>query len=286
MGKKKEDLTIETHGPVAAAPERAYVKTTLVLGLASFDVEFLTGTTSSRVSRSQFVEIESDGKTEFHPVGVKPYDKVTEADVDKSAIIKGVAHGDQVVVITDEELSSFGLERGASPITGFIKRQNLDERWLVPSAIYQARPAHKRVGKENRPNVVAQKLYSLLLGSLERNDCVALLPLTLRDGGAKRYGLLDHHGRLSIMHYAEELRLEVPLTLVSSTAEEDALIDEMVASHELGCVPMLHDETGANLRDLIDRKLAGEVTNGVVTPVTQTAEEQDVAALLRASLGK
>jgi hypothetical protein len=276
--------------PQAKAPSRATTTTVLSLGLASISVELLTGSEESRVSRSQFVVVSSDGEhplPEYHPVGTKPYDKVTGEDVSRDAIVKGVTVGSDVVLVSDEEMASFGMERGETPILGFVRRADLTAeqlRWLVPTKIYQVRPAALRVGKDKRPNRSAQKLFTLLMGSLERSDAWALVALTLRDGGAKRYGMLDHHGRLSVMAYAQDLREEADLPVIDTTEQEQALMDQMIAGNVLSDLPSFDNESRQMLDDLVTRKLNGEEIVQVAA-VTATEQEQDVAELLRKSLG-
>ena len=273
--------------PQASAPSRAYTTTTISFGLASMQVELLTGSQESRVGRSQFVAVDDGSGCEYHPVGTRPYDKVTGADVDKGAIVKGVMAGDQVVPISDDEMSAMGTERGESPVIGFVRRSDLSEdqmRWLVASKLYQVRPAALRVGKEKRPNRTAEKLFSLMMGSLRRQDAWALIGLTMRDGGAKKYGLLDHHGRLSFLHYAQDLRQEVPMPEAEVTAEMEEMMDKMVEQGLLTSVPSLDNEVAEQMAALVERKLAGEEIIPVAA-AAPTAEEQDVAALLRASLG-
>lgn len=274
--------------PLANAPTRATTTTVLSLGLASISVELLTGSEESRASRSQFVIVsDGDSAPEYHPVGTKPYDKITGEDISRDVIVKGVAVGEAVVPVSDEEMASFGMERGETPILGFVRRADLTEeqlRWLVPTKIYQVRPAALRVGKDKRPNRSAQKLFALLIGSLQRNDAWALLALTLRDGGAKRYGMLDQHGRLSVMAYAQDLRQEVELPIIDTSEQEEALMDQMVAGNLIDALPSFDNESRRMLDELVERKLNGEEIATVVA-VTATEQEQDVADLLRRSLG-
>lgn len=275
--------------PIANAPSRATGSTVLSFGLANIEVDLLTGSQESRVSRSQFVAVEnSEGDTEYHPVGVRSYDKVTDADVSRDAIVKGVQVDDRVVVITDDEMRSAGIERGEAPVIGILRRSELSPeqmRWLVPSKIYQVRVRAQRVGRDRRPNKAGEKLFTLMLRSLQRQDAWALLSLSVRDGGAKRFGLLDQWGRLSLLHYADELRLDAELPLTDTTPEEEQLMDEMMQRLVISDVPELRDEASANLQRLIDKKLAGEDIVPVAE-VAPTQAEQDVAELLRRSLGQ
>lgn len=275
--------------PIANAPSRATGSTVLSFGLANIEVDLLTGSQESRVSRSQFVAVEnSDGQTEYHPVGIRNYDKVTEAEVSRDAIVKGVQVDDQVVVISDEEMRSAGIQRGEAPVIGVLKRSDLTPeqmRWLVPSKIYQVRVRAQRVGRDRRPNKAGEKLFTLMLRSLQRHDAWALLSLSVRDGGAKRFGLLDQWGRLSLLHYADELRQEAELPLVDTSSEEEDLMNQMMERMFISEVPMITDETSANLQSLIDKKLAGEDI-APVAQVAPTQAEQDIADLLRASIAQ
>jgi len=275
--------------PIANAPSRATGSTVLSFGLANIEVDLLTGSQESRVSRSQFVAVEnSDGQTEYHPVGIRNYDKVTEAEVSRDAIVKGVQVDDQVVVISDEEMRSAGIQRGEAPVIGILKRSDLTAeqmRWLVPSKIYQVRVRAQRVGRDRRPNKAGEKLFTLMLRSLQRHDAWALLSLSVRDGGAKRFGLLDQWGRLSLLHYADELRQEAELPLVDTSSEEEDLMNQMMERMFISEVPMITDETSANLQNLIEKKLAGEDI-APVAQVAPTQAEQDVADLLRASIAQ
>lgn len=292
------------HGPLGDPPSRAYGSTVLSLGLLNISVSLYTGMDDSRQAsaRSQFIET-GDG---FHPVGNWPYDKTLSVTADghapdeaikigeqpvivpilhKDAIVKGrdVGNG-QVVTISDAELGSFGLDRGVSPLT-IVKRPTGEAaRWIVPKAIYQARPTPLVSGKKKSPNVVAEQLFTALLKALEQRDAVAVFPLSLRASGPGHHGMLDCHGRISILQYSECLREELPLPAIDVSAEHVAAMGDLLDKHMVDEMPVLADARAAALDELVSRKLAGEDVATVSTASADDHASDSVDDLLRAAL--
>lgn len=294
------DSTI--HGPLADQPARAYGSTVLSLGLLNISVSLYTGTADHRApsGRSTFVHAD-DG---FHPVGNWPYDKTlsvtdkglapdeaAKAGVEpvivpilhKDAIVKGRDVGDgHVVTISDAELGSFGLDRGISPLT-IVKRPTGEAaRWLVPTAIYQARVTTLTSGKKRTPNTVGEALFATLLKALEDRDAVAVFPIALRQSGPGHHGMLDCHGRITLLQYSEYLREELPMPEVEVTPENIAAMGDLLDKHLVEEMPVLVDTRAAALDELVSRKLAGEDVVAVAqSPETSTGSVEDI---LRAAL--
>jgi hypothetical protein len=107
----------------------------------------------------------------------------------------------------------------------------------------------------------------------------------MKEAGAGKWGMLDCHGRVSLLQYGENMRAELPLPDVEVT---DGALDKMSALLEkfglLDELPATPDLRGSHTEQLIMDKLAGKEVKTVIE-TTEGSAADDVEALLTAALG-
>lgn len=188
-----------THAP---APSRPYATVTLSFGLVSLPIALYSATTDAGFKRSQFTP---DG----HPVGVKPYDKETGADVDRSSIVKKVDTSQGPVVLTDDEIEQlFDLQPNSLRVLA-IQPQAYVGSHYIPRSLMYVLPAKQVVGRKKVDSPATQTAFALLCKALKERGAMALCELTSR--GKPQPAVLLPNGRLWTVCYTENVREQPPL---------------------------------------------------------------------------
>lgn len=228
-------------------------------------------------SRSMFVEV--DGQN--HPVGQRPYDKVTDLDItDKSAIVKKVNVGeDKWVELTDDEVAQHStLTPGRADIVAFVPVDDVREHYVIEKpGVWVAE--QMKVGKTKVADPNATKAVSLLRHAMAERNVAALVMVPTRGGG--QFVALFADGTLGWLVYAENVRnVPLPEAVPLADAEKDIavqLIDGIGVS-----TPVLHDEAGTLIRQYLAAKASGEPTATIAAP--KQPEVIDLMAALTASV--
>jgi non-homologous end joining protein Ku len=278
----------------ANPPSRSTGTLPLTIGLMTLHLALYSGVEDSATRRSQFIEAEVPDVADptkttkvLHPVGMKSYDKVTGADVEKSDIIKCAEAADGTLVpVSDEELQAFCAENGDTEFVGFLDRAEFDATYVIEKK-YQVRPAKLKVaGKTQKGESPFAKPYALILDTLRTESKIALVKFTQR-GNAKYYGLLPD-GSLCSLLFDEEVREALPLPVVQFTADEKKLASALVKKFTLKDAPVLTDESSTKIQEFVETK-AKAMAEGteVVLPTVNEPEvdtSADLMAMLSASL--
>lgn len=272
--------------PEAGPPTRAYRSTTIQWSLMSLPVNIYASVDSAQKGGRNSWVMAEDGKS-YHPVGVQPFDKTTEKAVDKADVVKGVEVEGKVILISDEELN-LTTEYGMSKLLKFVPRNAVyDNPHIVLTNHYQIRPAMQKVGREYRTNQQTEHLFGLLRDRLETNQVVAVLEMTMQDGGAPKMGVLDHHGNLKLMAPQDAIRQQRPLFESEIDPAEAKLIDQLIKKDLAPEVPAFHDQSKTKLNELIQLKLAGKALPTAAPPAeTKEGAILGIMDLLEQSLKK
>ena len=263
---------------LAPAPSRSTAQIILTFGMLPIPIRLFTSTQ----------DVEGVKRTTFAPSGNQikaPYvDEITREEVPRSECIKKVPVGDGYVELSDEEISvvtsDLAVNKGSVPILTFIPVEELGFRYRIKSTL-QARPQMLKVGKTNKPNPQADKLFVVLTTILERNNAAALVRVGLR--GPARYGALTSDGMFHFLYFDSEVR------------EQYTLPEAEVADSELELAGNLFDAIGIDTPDLVDeasekilayiaeKSQGGEVATMPAEPV-EDSSSLDLTAMLAASV--
>jgi DNA end-binding protein Ku len=277
----------------ADAPARTYRNTTLQIELAPIPLAIYSAVEEARSTRQQFVRHvidEEKGTYELHPVGMKPYNKVTGKDISSSDIVKGITTEDgKVVEISDEELQ---LETETTcEVIGFIDLSKLpyeQHRLICPVKFYQVRAQMLTVGREKRPNRGAENVLLLMFQSMQKQNLHALINITINKGEPARLGLLDHGGQLRILAFQDHVRQERPLGELEASAAHTKMIDQIITKRIgiVTAIPPNKDQSAAHLLKVVQAKLARKLGKNVAEVPQQTTDLPvgDLMSLIEKSL--
>lgn len=233
----------------------------------------VTDAGSSVPSRSMFT-------AEGDPVGNRPYNKVTEANVTAAEIVKRVAVGEKWVDLTDDEIAANStLTKGLAEIATFIPMASIGSQYAVErSGAWM--PDRIQVGKNKMVDPTAAKASALLRAAMAERDVAALVLVPSKSGG--KYVALCPDGQALTLSFADQVR-----PIVDTAADIDVTAQEMGLAMQLidgigVSAPVLVDQAGELLRTYLAAK-----AEGVIAPVTVSAPEAapiDLMAALGASL--
>jgi non-homologous end joining protein Ku len=212
----------------------------------SIPVSVFTGTEGTRVTRSEFIEV--DG-TDI-PVGRSPIRKDTGDVVDGSLVIrKAEASNGAWVVLTDDEIAdATSTMRGLGTIEAFVPIKSLGA-YLAEGQV-QVRPKVEK----GKPNPAADKAFALLCRAMKSRKVVALVKVALR--GPARYGLLDSDGTLTLVYTADAVREPRPLPEVTLNKAEVTMAEMLIDAVGVD-TPTLLDENAPLVRAFVEAKSSG-----------------------------
>lgn len=251
-------------------------------GLVQIPVRLHIVTDSDRTipSRSTFVKVGD----EFHPVGYKNYDKITDEVLAADAeIVKRANVGDDLwAELTDAEIEEHStLTPGRAEIMSFVPMADVAAHYVIEKYGTWV-PEKMKVGKTKVADPNASKAAQLLRTAMAERDVAALVMVPTRGGG--QFVALFADGRLGWLVYAENVR-NVPLPEpVELTDAEVAMAGQLIDSIGID-TPVLHDEAGARIREYLVAKAAlpeGEKVETVA--VAKAPVVVDLMAALAASV--
>lgn len=263
----------------ATAPKRSTKTLHLSFGPIPITCSIYTGSEHVGVRRSEFVFRDD----EYHPVGRKPYDKVTGDDVDNHEIQKMFQTDNGLVEVSDEEIESFIDFAGeTAEVEHFLPLSLLANGHYVTDSVFQLRPQKIHRGKEKVANAPVERAFGLLLAAMRKTGTFALIKLSFR--GAPRYGGLLPNGRLYTLKFDEEIREDLPLPDFEPTEKELSLVTQIVSA-QVSKEPIdINDVYSAKIRQYADKKAK---TGEAIAPKEETAQETstvDLEQMLQAML--
>lgn len=263
----------------AAAPKRSTKTLHLSFGPIPITCSIFTGSEGVGVKRSEFVL--RDG--EYHPVGRKPYDKVTNEDVDQSDIHRLISTENGLVEVSDEEVETFvDFAAETAEVVQFLPLNLLANGHYVTSSVYQLRPQLIKRGREKVPNAPVERAFGLLLHAMRKTGTFALIKFSFR--GAPRYGALISSGRLYTLMYDEEIREDLPLPDFEPTEKELSLVTQIVQAQTSKEPIDVNDTFSAKIHEYaLEKAKTGES----VAPKEHTPEDAstlDLESMLAAML--
>ncbi len=203
-----------------------------------------------------------------------------ERTVERSELVKGYeVTKDQYVTFTDDELRA--LETAASP--------SIDIQEFVPLA--DVDPVYFETSQYLGPDKGGEKAYHLLADAMRERQVVAIAQHVSR--GKERLVLIRPMAAGLVLHtlyYADEVRSFDDIVLGDPGKRRDGemrlaqqLIAELTAkSFE---PEQYHDHYRDRLREVVDRKVAGEETT-IVAPAAPRAQVIDLMEALKQSLAR
>lgn len=197
-----------------------------------------------------------------------------DVEVKPEEIIKGYEYEkDQYVILEDEDLAALEQPMSRSiDILNFIDIKEVD-------------PIYYQKSYYLTPEDTAQKAYRLLYQAMAETGKVAIARFTMR---SKQYlaclRSLEEGLVLETMYYPAEIRnLEVTWDKVTPTDTEIAMARQLIENLAVPFEPdNYRDELHEQVREMIERKVAGETFKAVVTP--EPGKVIDLMEALRASL--
>ena len=211
-------------------------------------------------------------------IGRKDQCKKCDTVVSKEDIDKGYKHGDdQWVIVTPEEIDSITPESNKNiEILGFVNRAEIPDTFFdAPYLVAPDSPA-------------SSKTYALLRAVMERANKVAIGKVILRDRedpvviSATAEGLI-----IQTIRYAREVRTFslLPAHETAEVSEEELQLAETLVARMVTTFDSidLTDHYYSALREMLDKKIAGEEIEQIEKPAPPNTAV-DIMAALRASL--
>lgn len=266
----------------APAPKQATNNITLRFPpLVSLTVQFYTATEDTKsVERHQY------HRANDHEIGYKKFDKVTGKEVNSEDIATKVLVGDKLVELTDAEMlaatAGAAVDKGDVEVSTFVPVSAIGDKYLVDnSRLYQVRPAQRDVGKKKVPDPHAEKLFMLLLASLEERQVAALLRVGLR--GTARHAVLMADGFVRFLFYADEVRQQRALPDVELSAVDREAFGELIDAIGVDTPDLVN-----NAKEAITECLIAKAAGLEATPIPEREEPEaeivDLTAALAASV--
>jgi non-homologous end joining protein Ku len=224
---------------------------------------------------------------EDHPVGVKPYDKETGEDVDRSQIVKKIATEYGFVYVEDQEIERlFEISPRSLRVIGFQPLHLFYRGNYVPKGLAFLEPSKLAVGKKKVPNKAAAKSLTMLLTAMREESALAVIEYTNR--GTPQPAILLPDGTLWAVYFTEELREQRELPEVP-VAENEVAMGRTFIKAMWTTDPMdLEDKRTALIQAFADEKAAaGDFGRPEVDEDVEEVQDEgtsDLAAALAASL--
>jgi DNA end-binding protein Ku len=203
-----------------------------------------------------------------------------ERTVERSELIKGYeVEKDQYATFTDEELKA--LETAASP--------SIDIQEFVPLA--DVDPVYFETSHYVGPDKGGEKAYHLLADAMREREVVAVAQHVSR--GKERLVLIRAMDKGLVLHslyYADEVRSfdEVPLGDAGQRRDGEMRLAQQLIGELTGTgfqPEQYRDHYRDRLREVVDKKIAGEETTIVVTAAPR-AQVIDLMEALKQSLAR
>jgi DNA end-binding protein Ku len=203
-----------------------------------------------------------------------------ERTVERSELIKGYeVEKDQYATFTDEELKA--LETAASP--------SIDIQEFVPLA--DVDPVYFETSHYVGPDKGGEKAYHLLADAMREREVVAVAQHVSR--GKERLVLIRAMDKGLVLHslyYADEVRSfdEVPLGDAGQRRDGEMRLAQQLIGELTGTgfqPEQYRDHYRDRLREIVDKKIAGEETTIVVTAAPR-AQVIDLMEALKQSLAR
>lgn len=257
--------------PKSPASSRAFRKVDLTAstpeGLRiNLPVEVYGGTVSDHgITKHQYVTVtvpKGDGEddtTEDHPVGTKPYDKVTGEDVERDAIIKKIDTEYGEVFVDDHEIEQlFELQPDSLAVKTFQPLHLFHQGTYVPKSLYYVAAQKGKKGSKSVPSPENQRALAAFLKALREEGAMAVCELTTR--GIPSPAILLPDGTLWTVYHTDALREQRPEPEVEVNADEvEALRTRIVKGNWTTDEVDLTDERSSLIQDFADKKAeAGE----------------------------
>lgn len=197
-----------------------------------------------------------------------------ELEVKPEEIVKGYEYEkDQYVILEDKDLAEIEQPMSRSiDILNFVDLQEIDPIYFQKSYYLT-------------PEETAQKAYRLLYRAMADTGKIAIARFTLR---SKQYlaclRVFEEGLVLETMYYPAEIRhLEVSWDKVTPTDTEIAMARQLIENLAVPFEPdQYRDELREQVREMIERKVAGETFKVTVAP--EPGKVVDLMEALRASL--
>lgn len=278
--------------PKSPASNRAFRKVDLAATAANgirinLPVEVYGGTVSDHgITRHQYVTVEVDGETEDHPVGMKPYDKVTGEDVERDQIIKKIDTEYGEVFVTDGEIEQlFSLEPDSLTVKTFQPIHLFHQGTYVPKNLYYVAAQKGKKGTKSVPSPANQQALAAFLKALREEGAMAVCELTTR--GTPTPCILLPDGTLWTVYHTDALREQRPAPEIEVNPDEVNVLRQMVIQGNFTTEEVdLTDERSALIQDFADKKAeAGDFGRTEETVVPERAPTSgNLLAALTASV--
>lgn len=226
----------------------------LNLGLVSIPVGMATAVREKGVKFQQFT-------ADLHPVGRQAYDKETGEILSSADVHKGFMVGEQVVLLTDEELESVSLE----------STKALDVQCVVEDIDPLLYASHQWLV----PQEGAEAVYDLLVHVLSAASVVALAVTVRRN--KKHVVAIHSDGKAllaSFLHYVDEV-VDAPYQAKPMDAKlqkHRALMTELLTGmlKPVEEVATFTDDQREKVLAMIEAKASGAVVDVIEAPVKDT----------------
>ncbi len=236
--------------------------------------------TDSGVSRKQFTK---DG----HPVGVRPYDKLTGENVEQSDIVKKIETEYGPVPVEDHEIEAlFDLRPSSMTITCYQPAETLGTLY-VPKQPYSVEVASETIKKKKVVPAVQLQAFHGLLKAMESLGVVAVCEVVTR--GKPKPAVLLPDGTLWMVYTEEELREPRPTQEAEVPEAAIEMIKNLVVPKITNEPVVLTDTYSTAIQNYADEKgregnFASPDAPEVDEAVLQLGSTDDLMAALAQSL--
>lgn len=276
-------MTTPTHA-LAPASNRGR-NLVIQFGLVTIPVKLYNGLADAKTHRSTFLKVtDVDERNEtvidYHPVGVKKYDKVTDFIIESTDdLVKMVETDDGWTELSDEELEAAvtdaGIVSGSADVRAVVPLGLLDTTYLVESWMH-VRGAPLKKGKTSVPCPAFDKALGLLLACLAERESAAVLRV------GEKWAMLLPDGRMARLRFADEVRQTPPMTPPAHTDAEMTMALKLLDSLPTE-PPVALDDVGEKVRAYLASKAGGKVIE-FPTAEAPVAPVVDLMAVLAASV--